>query len=44
MHGWWDDDLATARKYRSRIGGSVDGARIVLVDEQVRRVRKSWPD
>jgi hypothetical protein len=46
MHGWWAD-LATAdRKYRSWIGehGSVDGARIVLVDEQEARVLKAWPD
>jgi hypothetical protein len=46
MHGWWADLATAERKYLSWIGehGSVDGARIALVDEQEQQVLASWPD
>lgn len=46
MHGWWGDLPTAEDKFRRWIGehGSVDGARIVLVDEREQRVLASWPD
>lgn len=46
MHGWWDDRATADRKHAAwkREHGSVDGARITLVDEVEARVLKSWPD
>jgi hypothetical protein len=46
MHGWWGDRATAERKFRRWIGehGSVDGARVVLVDEQEQLVLASWPD
>lgn len=46
MHGWWDDRATAERKHTAwkREHGSVDGARIALVDEQEQRVLASWPD
>jgi hypothetical protein len=45
MHGWWGDLATAERKYTEWIGehGSVDGARITLVDEQEQRVLAGWP-
>jgi hypothetical protein len=45
MHGWWAALATAERKYTAWIGehGSVDGARIALVDEQEQRVLKAWP-
>jgi hypothetical protein len=46
MHGWWGKRATAERKFSSWIGehGSVDGARVVLVDEQEQRVLASWLD
>jgi hypothetical protein len=46
MHGWWGKRATADRKFTRWIGehGSVDGARITLVDEQEQLVLKSWPD
>jgi hypothetical protein len=46
MHGWWGDRATAERKFRRWIGehGSVDGARVTLVDEQEQLVLASWPD
>lgn len=46
MHGWWSNRATADRKFLSWIGehGSVDGARVVLVDEREQLVLASWPD
>jgi hypothetical protein len=46
MHGWWGKRATAERKFSSWIGehGTVDGARITLVDEQEQLVLTSWPD
>jgi hypothetical protein len=46
MHGWWGDRATAERKFRRWIGehGTVDGARVVLADEQEQLVLASWPD
>ncbi|MEU0818989.1 hypothetical protein [Streptomyces mirabilis] len=46
MHGWWGDRATADRKFLSWIGerGSVDGARVVLVDELEHLVLASWPN
>jgi hypothetical protein len=46
MHGWWSDRPTAERKFLGWIGehGSVDGARVELVDEEEQRVIASWPD
>lgn len=45
MHGWWDELRTAERKFTRWIGehGSVDGARVTLVDTDDGRVLKSWP-
>ncbi|MFE2486093.1 hypothetical protein ACFXGR_22885 [Streptomyces mirabilis] len=46
MHGWWGERATAERKFTRWIGehGSVDGAQVVLVDEEEARVLKTWPD
>jgi hypothetical protein len=46
MQGWWSGRATAEGKFRRWIGehGSVDGARVTLVDEQEQRVLASWPD
>ncbi|MER6367234.1 hypothetical protein ABT255_02440 [Streptomyces mirabilis] len=46
MHGWWGDRATAERKHAAwkREHGSVDGARVVLVDELDQMVLASWPD
>ncbi|MEU8902218.1 hypothetical protein [Streptomyces mirabilis] len=46
MHGYWGDRATADDKFRRWIGehGTVDGARISLVDEQEQQVLASWPD
>lgn len=46
MHGWWGERATADRKFTRWIGehGSVDGARVVLVDEAEQLVLASWPD
>ncbi|MFE2318604.1 hypothetical protein ACFXC8_36820 [Streptomyces sp. NPDC059441] len=46
MQGWWSDRATADWKFTRWIGehGSVDGARVVLVDEQEQLVLASWPD
>jgi hypothetical protein len=45
MHGWWAALATAERKYTAWIGehGSVDGARIVLVDEGTGETLAEWP-
>jgi hypothetical protein len=45
MHGWWGDRTTADDKFRRWIGehGTVDGARITLVDEEEQLVLASWP-
>ncbi|MFI6491197.1 hypothetical protein [Streptomyces sp. NPDC050564] len=46
MHGWWGKRATADDKFRRWIGehGSVDGARITLIDEQEQQLLKTWPD
>ncbi|GHD70062.1 hypothetical protein GCM10010317_076540 [Streptomyces mirabilis] len=46
MHGWWGKRATADRKHAAwkREHGSVDGARIVLVDEETGSVLTIWPD
>lgn len=45
MHGWWGKRATAERKFRRWIGehGSVDGARVVLVDEETGETLTTWP-
>jgi hypothetical protein len=46
MQGWWAERATAERKHAAwkREHGSVEGARVVLVDEEEQRVLASWPD
>lgn len=46
MNGWWGSEATARRQFTRWIGehGSVDGARVVLVDELEQLVLASWPD
>lgn len=45
MHGWWGERATADRKFRTWIGehGSVDGARVTLVDEETGETLTTWP-
>lgn len=45
MQGWWGKRATAERKFSSWIGehGSVDGARVVLVDEETGETLTTWP-
>ena len=46
MHGWWADRATADRKFSAwkEEHGSVDGARVVLVDEGTGTVLTTWPE
>ena len=46
MQGWWADRATADDKFRRWIGehGSVDGARVTLVDEETGVVLTTWPE
>ncbi|MFG2025389.1 hypothetical protein [Streptomyces sp. NPDC048825] len=45
-HGWWGDEATARRKFRDWIGehGSIEGARVILTDEETGETLTSWPD
>ena len=45
MHGWWAHLATAERKYLGWIGehGSVESARVTLIDTADGRVIRSWP-
>ncbi|MFD5566670.1 hypothetical protein [Streptomyces cadmiisoli] len=45
QHGWWDSEQTARRKWSSWVGeyGSMPGARITLVDEEMGTVLADWP-
>lgn len=46
MHGRWGDRATAEVKFTRWVGehGSVDGARLTLVDEETGTVLTTWPD
>ena len=46
QHGWWESEATARGKLVSWIGewGTVDGARVTLVDEETGAVLTEWPD
>jgi hypothetical protein len=46
MHGWWSDRATADRKHAAwkREHGSVDGARVTLVDEETGETLTTWSE
>lgn len=45
QHGWWGSEAAARSKFTRWIGehGSIDGARVTLVDEETGETLDEWP-